>query len=123
MKKNFVALLKIIFVIALIITCFMYVPISDKTSLYRSVSDDFLLTQQMISSREVKSPRKADFIIYNNKLYLKIQDTQSGILLVTHVSRIDWDSYKIKKLRKQNPELEKYWPNPNQLNGGVKWIN
>lgn len=123
MKKKFVTLLKIIFIIALIIGCFIYVPINDKISLYRAVSDDFLPEKEMLTSQQVKSDREADFIIYKNNLYLKIQDTQSAILLVTHVSRIDWDSYKIKKLRKKHPELEKYWPNPNQLNGGVKWIN
>jgi hypothetical protein len=62
-----------------------------------------------------------DHVIHEGRLYLRVQTVRHSPLLVSFVGFGGWDAGKINKFRHSHPELEGYWPNPGQADGGVQW--
>lgn len=63
-----------------------------------------------------------DFLVYDNKLYLKVQGLRHAMVLVTGVRRYEWTVESLTKFRDEHPELESYLPGTTKSNAGIAWI-
>lgn len=64
-----------------------------------------------------------DHVVDNGKLYLRVQTTRPTAFLVTWVGGDRWDLARVKQFRRDHPELESYWPDPNREDGGLTWLD
>jgi hypothetical protein len=117
--------IKLFLPLLLIFLILFFVPFISPSSLYCPVSDPvdhWMGSNLCITNKELGLKSIPEFIIYNNKLYLKVQTTRYALILITYTSFKDWDENKIIELRKKNPELERYWPDVQKSNAGIQWI-
>lgn len=76
----------------------LFVPLGPETINYRSVVEqEDSVSTNMISSTNLKVVENSDYVIYNNKLYLKVQSTQSTLLLITYVNKYPWNIQKLSE--------------------------
>ena len=92
---------------------------------YRSVESDVLPVRE-----DGKDLRWGDdsfllvppeYLIRDGSLYLRIQ-SQRNLIVLMGVSVDDWDADRIHAFRRAHPDLEKYWPDLDRPDGGVKWL-
>lgn len=62
------------------------------------------------------------FFVSDNKLFLKIQTTQTKFFLYVYADILEWNVERIQALMRDRPELKNFFPNAAAQNGGVAWI-
>jgi hypothetical protein len=63
-----------------------------------------------------------DHVVRDGKLFLRVQTTRSTSLVITYLGGDRWDVARVKQFRQDHPELETYWPDRTQEDGGVTWL-
>ena len=106
----------------LVILALTMVPVTAESALFIAATSPDRHTERVFGS-ELPDHPNGDFIIRHGKLYLKVQGTRSALVLVTLLSRYDWTASKLKKLRVEHPEIERYLPEPTKNNGGIAWTS
>jgi hypothetical protein len=98
----------------------LFVPIFDKSTLYRLAGkpDPTVPIRQYI----LRKQRSPDYVIENNKIYLAYAYKANSLLLAVEESPVPWNVLRLKAFRKDHPELEDKWPEPLKENAGVAWI-
>lgn len=61
------------------------------------------------------------FIVYNGKLYLRVQNDDSTHFFVVKKEE-DWSVDRLRALYVGHPELRRYWPDVQADDLGVQWI-
>lgn len=62
-----------------------------------------------------------DYYIEDGEMYLRNQTVHHSFILTTYVSRGILNSEDIQYFRRNHPELEGFWPDRGQHDGGVAW--
>ena len=109
-------------VICLIVFLLFLVPVSREAASFTDVNSPDKHTDSIFGHYLPGKPN-GDFIIYDNKLYLKVQGLSRAIVLVTFVRRYEWSTEKLAKFRTEHPELEPYLPDGTKHNAGIAWIS
>jgi len=112
--------LLIIFLLLLAAFFCLFVPIFDKSTVYRLAEKN----DNESSIREyIQLPQRyPEYIIYNNKVYLAYFYRANSLLLAEGVTPVIWDADKLQEFRHRHPELENKWPDSSKPNGGISWI-
>ena len=63
----------------------------------------------------------ADHIVDDGRLYLLVQTEWHPANLIDAVDHPHWSAEAIAAFRQRHPDLEQYWPAPEQPDGGVCW--
>ena len=92
-----------------------YAAVNDPAVIWGSVADQF-------STREQVALFVPDHLVRDGKLYLNVQVARPSAILWTTGSSGDWDAAKVSRFRRDHPELESYWPDPEQAGAGVRWL-
>ncbi len=100
----------------------LFIPMSRENALFACVSNPNKHADTL-SSHDLPGKPNGEFLVNNNKLYLKVQGTRSAVVLVTGVSFYDWSSGKLAKFRADHPELEQYYPDRTKPNAGIAWVS
>lgn len=95
------------------------IPVGPRTIIYESVAEQGPMDHDVVV---VEDNPRGDYLVRDNKLYLRTQETRGALVLVTFVSQTRWTAQKIQELRRAHPELEPYWPEPQAPDGGVQWV-
>jgi len=98
------------------------VSTSKETSLYQSVYAESLTNTSSMVKKDFDNGKSPDFIIVDNKLYLKIQTENFESKLYVKVRHKKWDKREIQKLVQLNNNIHKMLPHPKQSNYGIRWI-
>jgi len=113
---------------ALLLLALPFIPFGRKLSSFREVNDRNMSSGDTIhSSKSAEISADVDHAIHNGRLFLKFQETQSALVLVTGVNIIEWTPEKLQKLRAAHPEVDRYLPDPSKPDGGIpcfkKWVD
>lgn len=109
---------------ALLLLALPFIPFGRKIASFREVHDRNLSPGDRIHSSKASGiSADADFVIHNGRLFLKFQETQAALVLVTGVNIIEWTPEKLQKLRAAHPEVERYLPDPSKPDGGIPWFD
>lgn len=106
------------------VACFI-VPLPGGRATYTSVLAEISGPLHVVTN-QVHRPapwlRAApEFFVKDGELYLCNQTTRRALILVTFVSPGIRDRADIEEFRKKHPDLEEYWPDPSQSDGGAAW--
>jgi hypothetical protein len=119
--RRFLIFLAVLWVLHVFFWLLNSIPVTSENALFGSVSAPYSHDDSLFSSR-LPNQLRGDFIVHEDKLYLKIQGLQLSIIGVPVVTRYDWTLAKLKKFRAEHPELDRYFPDPAKPNAGVQWI-
>jgi hypothetical protein len=91
-----------------------YCAVTDQATSWPEAKDTRALSD--------RSPFGApDYVVRDERLYLKVQSAWY-VPVADMVGFTYWDANSVEKFRSRHPELESYWPSPEQPGGGVRWI-
>lgn len=99
-----------------------FVPCSREAASFVCVSSPDKYTDEAFGHYLPGRPN-GDFIVHDNKLYLKVQGVRQVMGLVTAVRSYEWSPEKLARLRAEHTELEPYFPDATKPNGGIAWIS
>ena len=123
MRRTTKVLAAILILLLLVIALFIPLPFGIST--YTPVSARPAGYLYIVTNRVTRPApwfgKSKDHFVEGNKLYLNFQTTRSAVLLVTGVSPGISDVKGIQEFRLHHPELEHFWPDPLQADGGVAW--
>lgn len=124
MRKTTIILLAILILLLVVVACFS-VPLPGGKATYTPVSAQ-PVGYLYIVTNTVRRPapwlgKAPDYFVENGELYLRNRTTQYALLLVTINSRGISSESDIQSFRRDHPELESYWPEPEKQDGGVAW--
>jgi len=110
-----------LFILIILLFVTMFFPFGEKIVVFKSVLpiENLEIEEMVISSKRDNIPIDRDFVIHQDKLYLRFQVTQSFGLIFTQTQNTNWNSERIEKLAQTYPELNKYWYTPSRK---VDWI-
>ena len=109
--------------IALLIVA-AFIPVFPGAVTYRSVLDapqSTSVRSLLVSSHETGVETHDLYALHEGVLHLRCQSTRSAVVLVTGVSFTYWPLSTLADFRAENPNLERYWPDPAAPNAGVAW--
>jgi hypothetical protein len=118
MKRYIIPILVILVVVAFYAG---HIPLGESTVFYADVNEKAEYWTPKLGSNNPNAEYFDNYAIMSNTLYLLTQKIGHGFIANT-INRPMWSPNKIKRFRDDNPHLEEYWPDSNQLNGGVQWI-
>ena len=100
-------------------------PGGGYVNVFRSVTDGSTEPLDIIYREQPAQGGKPQYLREGGRLYLETARIREGWLAdwVSYRVRTTWEADDIARLRREHPELESYWPDPNQRNAGVKWVS
>ena len=123
-------ILKVLTIAAVGVLVLFYVPFFPGVRTYRDVGSppELPLDYRAMKHRFVVSDTDPAvdahglYAIYDERLYLSCQSTRYAVILTTFVSFTEWNASSIGDFRRDHPDLERFWPDPSRLDGGVAWV-
>jgi hypothetical protein len=114
--------------IILAILILPFVPVGAPRSVYISVTDPVGPgfphhgeSQDKIIRTSSRFSSVPDFVTENSNLYLRTQTMRDCLVMSPWLDFQRWPDEVIARFRKDNPELESYWPKPAEESGGIAW--
>jgi len=103
----------------LLLLASLFIPFGSRQSSFRDVRNSAGL---IFPSNTEGITTDADFLIQDERLYLKFQESRPTLLFVRGKT-IKWSPSKLQKLREAHPEVERYLPDPTKPDGGIPWFD